>query len=60
MEEITREDKERWDRVRENMDLLFEKMEQIEPNQRKMDTRFHTTGKVFEQVLQDQKTLANK
>jgi hypothetical protein len=26
-------------------------------NQRKMDTRFDTTGKVFEQMLKDQQAL---
>jgi hypothetical protein len=44
-------DKERWDRV-------GEKMEQMELNQRKMDTRFDTTCKVFEQMLKDQQALA--
>jgi hypothetical protein len=57
MDEMSRDDKEKWEHMNDNMGLLFEKMAQIELNQRKMDTRFDTTGKVFEQMLKDQQAL---
>jgi hypothetical protein len=51
---------ERWDRVMENMDILFGKMSEIEVKQQKLDTKVEMSTKVLEQMLEDQQLKTKK
>ena len=58
-EDALREDR-RWDRVFENFDLLFSRVEVIGANQHRLEAQMNLGNKVMEQILKDQQLLAKQ
>ena len=58
-EDALREDR-RWDRVSENFDLLFSRVEVIGANQHRLEAQMNLGNKVMEQILKDQQLLAKQ
>lgn len=60
MDSLEKRVEERWDQVMASLDLLFAKVEEVEVNQQKTDTRVEMSTKVMEQMLKDQQLLAKQ
>lgn len=58
-EDALREDR-RWDRVSENFDMLFSRVEVIGANQHRLEAQMNLGNKVMEQILKDQQLLAKQ
>jgi len=55
-----REDRLRWDRVAENFELLFTRVDDILSTQIRLETQYDMTNKVVEQMMKDQQILAKQ
>jgi hypothetical protein len=53
-------DEDRWNLVTDTLDLLSAKVEEIERNQHKEDTKTDVTSKIIDQLLKDQQLMAKQ
>jgi hypothetical protein len=60
MEEQATLDKDRWDSITENFDLLFAKVEEIDRMQHKLEAKEDISATVLDQMIKDQQTLAKQ
>jgi len=60
MEDQANLDKERWDSINENFDLLFAKVEEVDRMQHKLEAKVDISATVLDQMIKDQQTLAKQ
>jgi len=60
MEDQAALDKERWDSITENFDLLFAKVEEVDRMQHKLEAKVDISATVLDQMIKDQQTLAKQ
>jgi hypothetical protein len=60
MASSTEKEVERWDRMTENIDLLFARFGDIERVQQYMATQINLSAQIKDQVLRDRNSLAQK
>jgi hypothetical protein len=60
MEEQANLDKEHWDSINENFDLLFAKVEDVDWMQHKLEAKVDISATVLDQMIKDQQTLAKQ
>jgi uncharacterized membrane-anchored protein YhcB (DUF1043 family) len=53
-------DKERWESIHENFDLLFAKVEEVDRMQHKLEAKVDISASVLDQMIKDQQTLAKQ
>jgi len=53
-------DKERWESIHENFDLLFAKVEDVDRMQHKLEAKVDISASVLDQMIKDQQTLAKQ
>ena len=60
MEDASRAEQLRWERVNDKFDLLFSQVDDILGTQIKLEAQYNMTNKVVEQMLRDQEILAKQ
>lgn len=60
MEELGAKDDDRWNRVLENLDLLFAQVGEVRSNQQKLSAQFSISTQVMEQLLADQQSMSKQ